>query len=213
MESALRARLAGVPPHAIDVEIAKVMAHITVPDAPGGDEGGRDVNGDIARHAHVLAAWRDAIGIGKSVGIDSLTDGDLPEELQRALLAVADDDDDRTIVSNAKLGRWLRGVNEVAIDGLLLRHVGSDRGNQLWALQTAAPAIAAAAATASAPSVNTPPAAAAAIEASQTVVSFPFMITSEMRRNLIALHYTPAAISRLTPQEAQEIINAKRFAR
>jgi hypothetical protein len=150
MESALRARLAGVPPHALDVEVAKVMARVAVKGAPGDDEGERqrpssvrDADGNIVGLTPVLAAWRDAIGIGKAVGIDSLTDGDLPQELQRATLAVAAHDGDRTVVSNVKLGRWLRDVNEVAIDGLLLRHVGSDRGDQLWALQTATPEIAA----------------------------------------------------------------------
>jgi hypothetical protein len=294
MEDAIRTRLAGVPPHALDVEVAKVMARVAVKGAPGDDEGERqrpssvrDADGNIVGLAPVLAAWRDAIGIGKAVGIDSLTDGDLPEELQRALLAVAAHDGDRTVVSNVKLGRWLRDVNEVAVDGLLLRHVGSDRGDQLWALQTATPEIAAereiaaapstadatvsadvpaasvnvqsasappgqtgamdsaptavtvsaqgpagtpgisnAAAAPGVPSASAQPAPAAATPSAASaplhqapnaqapnVVAIPFMVTHEMRRQLIRLGYTPAAISRLTPQEAHDIINAKRYAR
>jgi hypothetical protein len=273
---ALRSRLADVPAEAIDAEIEKVMARI-----------------DRITHAQIIAAWRDAFGIGRSVGIDTLASGDIPSGLETALLAVAAREDDRTIISNVGMGRWLRGRNGIAVDGLALQHMGSDRGNQLWALQTAAPEIAAkpgitaapdaadasvsvdavaaasvnaqsasaqpapeppsgkrcaqcngepdgkeqpfiregkaiwlhqecvrfycpsktAAAAARAPSAPAQPAPAAISNPSQTVVSFPFMITAAMRRRLIALHYTPGAISRLTPQEAHEIINTQRYAR
>ena len=79
--------------------------------------------------------------------------------------------------------------------------------------QDGTPEISNAAAAASAQSVRARSAPSAAIEAPQTVVPFPSMITAEMRRRLIALRYTPSAISRLNPQEAHDIINANRFAR
>jgi hypothetical protein len=133
MEDAIRTRLAGVPPHAIDAEIAKVMALIPVPDAPANDGVDRqhetDADSGIARHAQVLAAWRDTFGIGQSVGIDTLVDGDIPNGLETALLTVAALDEDRTVVNNIKLGQWLCGSNGVVVDGLFLQHEGSDRGN------------------------------------------------------------------------------------
>jgi hypothetical protein len=88
------------------------------------------------------------------------------------------------------------------------------------------PGISNAAAAPGVPSASAQPAPAAAPSSaasaplhqapnaqSPNVVSIRFMVTHEMRRQLIRLGYTPAEISRLTPQEAHAIINAKRYAR
>jgi hypothetical protein len=99
----------------------------------------RRVEDRMSRGHHDPETTREIVGIGKIVGINELVNGNIPSGLETALLAVAALDDDRTVVDNVKLGRWLRRSNEVVVDGLFLRHEGSDKGDQLWSLQTNEP--------------------------------------------------------------------------
>jgi RecA-family ATPase len=98
------------------------------------DDRGRDV-GTLAQLAPVLIAWRAVIGLGATRTLDQVIElaAERPD-LNAALLAVAAMDDGVTI-SNVRLARWLRSLNEVAVDHLMLSGGGVDAtGSPLWTL-------------------------------------------------------------------------------
>jgi hypothetical protein len=84
--------------------------------------------------AAVLRAWSAAIGIGKTRTMDQVIETASSDRgLKAALVAVAAMDDGQT-VSNVRLDRWLRSVNEVEVNQLILRGGGVDDGSVKWTL-------------------------------------------------------------------------------
>jgi hypothetical protein len=84
--------------------------------------------------AAVLMAWSAAIGIGQTRTMDQVIEtASSDRDLKAALVAVAAMDDGQT-VSNVRLDRWLRSVNEVEVNQLMLRGSGVDDGSVKWTL-------------------------------------------------------------------------------
>ena len=91
--------------------------------------------GTLEQLAPVLTAWEAAIGIGETLTLDQVIElaAECPD-LKAALLAVAAMDDGVTI-SNVRLARWLRSLNEVVVDHLMLNGSGVDAtGSLMWTL-------------------------------------------------------------------------------
>jgi RecA-family ATPase len=98
------------------------------PPVSNGEEGKEQPQ--QARDRLVLIEWKAAIGIGRTATVDEAiaAAADHPG-LRAALMAVAPLDGAR--ISNVLLARWLRTVNEVVIEGLMLRGDGPNR----WTLE------------------------------------------------------------------------------
>jgi hypothetical protein len=85
----------------------------------------------------VIAAWKQAVGVGERRTLDAvITMAATHAELAAALRSVAPlIGDAGSGISNVLLARWLRDVNEVAVDGLMLSGGGVDEaGSPYWTL-------------------------------------------------------------------------------
>jgi hypothetical protein len=108
-----------------------------LPPSSSEGNGARDV-GSLVQLGPVLEAWRAAIGVGEPRTLNQIIElaADCPT-LKAALLAVAAMDDGLTI-SNVRLARWLRSLNEVPVDHLMLSGGGVDAtGSPVWTLADA----------------------------------------------------------------------------
>ena len=82
--------------------------------------------------AAVLAAWKNAFGVGQLGTLNQAIElARHCADLNAALLAVAPMDDGTTI-SNVLLARWLRNHNEVPVEGLMLSGGGVDESGSPW---------------------------------------------------------------------------------
>jgi hypothetical protein len=95
--------------------------------------------------ARVLPAWYATIGIGQPrtvEGVIAAADGavadddDADYKLKRALAAVAPQDNGANEVDSMRLEEWLRTINEIEVDHLMLHGDGVDeKGAPLWTLE------------------------------------------------------------------------------
>jgi hypothetical protein len=86
--------------------------------------------------AVVLAQWLENLGIGVAYTVQRvITEASGITEFHIALLTVGASKPGSTLISNVKLGRWLKRVEGRIIDGLVLKQVGINKGYPLWKLE------------------------------------------------------------------------------
>ena len=104
---------------------------IEMKDAPDTPQKATEI---IAALGTVLIEWKAAIGVGDRLTLQKVIDSAVDHPgLKAALLAVAPLDGGS--ISNVQLARWLRGINEVVVDGLMLQGGGvDDKGDPYWTL-------------------------------------------------------------------------------
>ena len=92
---------------------------------------------DPLREAHtaVVIAWRDALGIGSKLQVQQIIErAALIQELQNALIAVAEERARPGFISAKRLGWWLKKMDGKISNGLRIVCAGATQGCALWTL-------------------------------------------------------------------------------
>jgi hypothetical protein len=85
--------------------------------------------------ATVVAQWKDKIGIGEKKTVQEVINHAInANDFHVALLNVASSRSSN-VVSNDRLGRWLKKVEGRVVNGLALKCVDRSRGYPVWSLE------------------------------------------------------------------------------
>src|SRR5262249_28446912 len=98
----------------------------------------RDNDPKRAELGAVLVRWKEILGVGLVYTIQQIINAAINNtDLHAALVAVAAANRGGIIVSNDRLGRWLRKVEGKIVGDLSLTREGIRDGHQLWKLTSA----------------------------------------------------------------------------